>query len=226
MYILVAAATAFEIQPLVKFLESPDSPAPGHEVGTLITGIGTLAATWSLSRQIDRRRPDLIIQAGIAGCLTDILPGEVLAVAEDHPADLGVWEGGRFSTVFDLGLADADTPPFSKGRLVNPYRHLLGLTSLTTVGAITVNEITTSAERIRWYQQNTRAIVESMEGAALHFVCLQAGVPFLQLRSVSNTVGVRDKTKWEMGLAIGRLNQALLDFLSQPALAETVNLQT
>jgi futalosine hydrolase len=226
MYILVAAATAPEIQPLITSLESPDIRVLGHEVATLITGIGTMASTWSLSRQIDRRRPDLIIQAGIAGCLTDILPGEVLAVAEDYPADLGVWEEGRFRSVFDLGLAEADGFPFSKGGLVNPYRRLLRLTSLKPVRAMTVNEVTTSAERIRWYQQNTSAIVESMEGAALHFVCLQADITFLQLRAVSNTVGVRDKTKWEMGLAIGRLNQALTDVLSQPELAETVFLQS
>jgi futalosine hydrolase len=224
MYILVAAATAVEIQPAVEAFHRGLNGE--HEVGVLITGVGAMATTWSLSRQIDRRRPDLIIQAGIAGCLTDILPGEVMVVAEDEPADLGVWEEGEFKSIFDLRLADADSFPFSGGRLVNPYLPLLELTSLEPVRAITVNEITTAAERISWYQQNTDAVVESMEGAALHFVCLQSGVPFLQLRAISNAVGVRDKTKWEMGLALGRLNSALIACLSKPALAEKVLLQS
>ena len=102
--------------------------------------------------------------------------------------------------------------------MVNPYRPLLGLTGLPCVGALTVNEITTNPDRISWYQQNTTAVVESMEGAALHYVCLQAGIPFLQLRAVSNAVGVRDKTKWDIKLAITRLNEALIPLLARPAL--------
>jgi futalosine hydrolase len=226
MYILVAAATAPEIQPAIEAFRQGNRLNGEHDVGVLITGVGAMATTWSLSRQIDRRRPDLIIQAGIAGCLRDILPGEVLVVTEDEPADLGVWEDGEFKSIFDLRLADADSFPFSGGRLVNPYLPLLELTSLEPVRGITVNEITTAAERITWYQQNTDAVVESMEGAALHFVCLQSGVPFLQLRAISNAVGVRDKTKWEMGLALGRLNSVLMACLSKPALAEKVLLKS
>jgi futalosine hydrolase len=31
-----------------------------------------------------------------------------------------------------------------------------------------------------------------MEGAALHFVCLQEDISFIQLRAISNFVGERD----------------------------------
>ena len=54
-----------------------------------------------------------------------------------------------------------------------------------------------------------------MEGGPLHYVCLQMGVPFLQLRSVSNTVGVRDKTQWNIPLAIARLNEELIDLFKK-----------
>jgi futalosine hydrolase len=80
---------------------------------------------------------------------------------------------------------------------------------------MTVNEITTGAERVGWHQQNATAIVESMEGGPLHYVCLRMGVPFLQLRSVSNTVGVRDKTQWNIPLAIARLNEQLIHLLEK-----------
>ncbi|HEV3324800.1 MAG TPA: futalosine hydrolase, partial [Puia sp.] len=145
MQILLAAATTFEIQPTIDFLLNPD-PGPGsppHRISTLITGVGSMATTWSLMRQISRDRPDLIIQAGIAGCFTGKYPGEVVVVKEEIPGDLGVWEDQRFKTLFDLRLTDADTPPFSGGRLVNPHRQLLTLTSLEPVKSITVNEITT-----------------------------------------------------------------------------------
>ena len=219
MIILLAAATTFEIQPAIDALSAGGTDL---DVRPLVTGVGSLAAAWSIMRQIDSGRPGLIIQAGIAGCMTGRSPGEVFAVGEDQFSDQGVWEDGRFKTLFDMKLADGDVFPFTGGRLVNPYGPLLELTGLPCVGALTVNEITTNPERISWYQQNTTAVVESMEGAALHYVCLQAGVPFLQLRSVSNAIGVRDKTKWDIKLAIARLNEKLISLVNKPALKNEI----
>jgi futalosine hydrolase len=219
MIILLAAATTFEIQPAIDALSDGGA---GLDIRPLITGVGAMAAAWSIMRQIDRGRPGLIIQAGIAGCLTGQSPGEVFTVGEDQFSDQGVWEEGRFKSLFEMKLADGDAFPFTGGQLVNPFRPLLGLTGLPCVGALTVNEITTNPERIRWYQQNTTAVVESMEGAALHYVCLQSGVPFLQLRSVSNAVGVRDKTKWDIKLAITRLNETLIPLLTNSALKNEI----
>ena len=45
-------------------------------------------------------------------------------------ADLGVWEGQGFKTLFDLGLSDRDGAPFSNGLLANPYKRLLDFTAL------------------------------------------------------------------------------------------------
>lgn len=220
MDILLAAATSFEIQPTIDFLRArPTNPAghapAPHPISTLITGVGSTATAWSLMRQIDRHPPDLVIQAGIAGCFTGKPPGEVLIVEEEVLADLGVWEDHRFKTLFDLKLTDPDTPPFSAGRLINPYRRLLHLAALETVRSATVNEITTDPDRIRWHQQNTAAVVEGMEGGALHYVCLQEKIAFLQLRSVSNDVGVRDKTKWDIRSALSRLNEELIRLLER-----------
>ncbi len=54
-----------------------------------------------------------------------------------------------------------------------------------------------------------------MEGAALHFVCLRERIPFLQLRTISNKIGERDKTKWNIGLAILNLNAELILLLNE-----------
>ena len=45
-----------------------------------------------------------------------------------------------------------------------------------------------------------------MEGAAFHFVCLQQKIPFIQIRSISNSVGERDKSKWVIKEAVSNLN--------------------
>ncbi|HVS95849.1 MAG TPA: hypothetical protein VHE54_05160, partial [Puia sp.] len=110
MHILLAAATTFEIQPTIDVLGrnavSKGFPPP------LITGVGGVATTWSLMRHIGRSRPDLILQAGIGGSLAGHEPGAVFVIAEDRMADVGVWEYGGFRSPFDMGLADADAPPF------------------------------------------------------------------------------------------------------------------
>ena len=221
MHILLAAATTFEIQPTIDALGGR-SGAGRHRIEPLVTGVGGIATTWSLMRQIGSGRPDLIIQAGIAGTLRDRPAGEVLVIGEDEPADTGVWEEGLFNTIFDMGLADRNAAPYVDGRLVNPHRRLMALTGLETVAGLTVNEITTNAERIRWYQQKTAAVVESMEGAPLHYVCLREHIPFLQLRSVSNVVGVRDKSKWDIRGAIASLNERLIALLEHPALQKEI----
>ena len=53
-----------------------------------------------------------------------------------------------------------------------------------------------------------------MEGAALHYVCLQQSVPFLQIRSISNEVGERDKSKWRMKEAVENLNTELIKLIT------------
>lgn len=215
MYILLVAATSFEIQPAIDQLKEDPSLIEGHGTEVLITGIGSLPTAYSLMRQIGRQRPDIIIQAGIAGCFIPGRTGEVLVIKEEVLGDLGVQEGGQFKTVFDLGLTDLNTLPFSNGLLVNPHQTLLDLPGLEKVRGITINEISTDAARIGWYQQNMAPVVESMEGGALHFTCLKEGIPFLQLRSVSNDIGVRDKSKWDIRTAISRLNLQLVEILKK-----------
>jgi futalosine hydrolase len=215
MEILLAAATTFEIQPTIDYLQEKAGEIGTLSVTPLVTGVGSVPTTWGLTRQLERSRPGLVLQAGIAGCFTGKAGGTVLAVREETLADLGVWEGNLFQSLFDMRLADADGFPFTGGRLVNPHDALFALAGLEAVSAVTVNEITTDAKMISLYQQNNSAVVESMEGGPLHYVCLQAAIPFLQLRSVSNAVGIRDKTKWDISLAIARLNEELIRFLQK-----------
>ena len=215
MHLLLAASTAAEIQPVIDHLEENDRILQPHEVEVLITGVGAVATTWSLAHTINNHRPDLVIQAGIAGCFSDYEPGKTLAISEDSFGDLGVWENNRFNTIFDLKLSEGNHPPYTNSSLANPNQKLLRFSGLEQVKAITVNEVTTDTKRIAWYQQNLSPVVESMEGAAFHYVCLQENIPFLQIRSVSNYIGERDKTKWNIQEAVSSLNEKLILLLNE-----------
>jgi futalosine hydrolase len=211
MRILLCAATSFEIGPTTGFLREQ-----GLEdlVDVLLTGVGLLAATHALTKQVLSRRPDFILQGGIAGTFDEKLPpGETIAVTADTVADLGVQEGGQFRTISDLGLQATNGGPWQGDWLVNPHRDVIARTGLQTGRGITINEISTDPARMAFYTERFGAKVESMEGAALHYVGLQEGIPFLQLRAISNLVGERDKNKWRIADSIASLDQALRQFI-------------
>jgi futalosine hydrolase len=213
MDILLTAATRLEIQPTIDFLKNSGYRAGPHNVQILLTGVGQVATTHQLTRRIAQSRPDLILQGGIAGCFTDRKKGDLVVVKEEILADLGVWEEGSFKTLFDMNLADGNALPFTNGGLVNPFEEIISSAGLEAVKSVTVNEISTSPDRIAWYQQNWSPVVESMEGGALHYVCISENIPFLQLRAISNRVGDRDKTRWDFQTAIRNLNGKLAGLL-------------
>ena len=75
--------------------------------------------------------------------------------------------------------------------------------------AITVNLLTDEKNVAEKLFQKYGAALETMEGAAFHYVCLQEKIPFLQLRGISNYVGERDKTKWKLKESINQMNKTL-----------------
>lgn len=212
MDILLIAATAKEIEP---FFEYYRNTKRAQNIDILITGIGLTATTYRLLKQLQLKRPDLVIQAGVAGCFDrSIALGTVVAVKKETIADQSVIELKKLKTLFDLQLVPHDQFPFKKGWLENNSEALKKL-KLKKVDAISVNEITTSKQRVRFYEVSFKAAIESMEGAALHYTCLMEKVPFIQLRSISNYIAERDKTKWDMKKSIANLNKELISLVEK-----------
>lgn len=211
MQLLLCASTEFEIKPTIDLIREESI----KDVDILITGVGMMATTYSLTKATSQRKPDFILQAGVAGCLDEKLPlTKIVLVENENIGDLGVEENGSFKTLFDLKLLDKNSLPWSNRKLSNNVEALKS-TGLTIVDGVTVNEISTNKKRIDYYRTQLNASVESMEGAALHFVALQEKIPFLQMRSLSNFVGERDKSKWVMDIAIANLNIELKRILTK-----------
>jgi futalosine hydrolase len=204
MSLLLCAATPFEIRPLTEWISRENI----RGVDVLITGVGLTAATYSLTKAVLTQKPRFLLQAGVAGGFdTSMKLGSVVAIRSEIIGDQGVYEQGRFQSLFDLKLLQPNDPPWTNGRLYNKPE-ILERSALPAVDSVAINEISTNTERIEaWRQENIA--VESMEGAALHYVALLENIPFLQIRSLSNFVGERDKSKWVMADAITRLNKEL-----------------
>ena len=200
MQILLIAATATEIEPFT---------AANSRVDTLITGVGVPAAIYHLQKRIHQIDYDFIIQAGIAGGFSNEMAlGRVVLVKQDCFADLGMEEKGNYTPIFNTAFADKDEFPFTDGWLINTDEKLKYI-DLPKAKAITLNKVSDSELQKQQFVQSFNADLETMEGAALHYVCLQEHIPFLQIRSISNHVGERDKTKWKIKEAIENLNKEL-----------------
>lgn len=203
----IVAATQMEIAPVL----NKDLPA---NFKTCITGIGTAATTYNLLLFIQNEKPDFLIQAGIAGCFDKkITLSSFFVIEKDCFADLGVMENNVWVDMFDLGLIGKDSKPYEAGWLINKTQTSIFKNENRTAG-ITVNEITTSASKNNSWLNKYGATLESLEGAAFHYVCLMQGIPFLQVRTVSNYVGERDKNNWEAEKAILHLNKKLHEMFS------------
>ncbi|WP_276500468.1 futalosine hydrolase [Terrimonas pollutisoli] len=214
MTCLLVAATSFEISPFIESYRNSNNQFPGkHDLDILITGIGLTASTYSITKQINLKRPDIVIQAGVAGCFDRNIPlASVFTIRQDRIADLGVMEKNEFRSLFDSGLVPPDHYPHTRGWLVNKSE-AFKKTKLKKVKAISVNEISTQKRRIKFYEESFDPVLESMEGAALHHVCLMEKIEFIQLRSVSNYVGERNKKNWKLQASINSLNIELADLL-------------
>jgi futalosine hydrolase len=213
MKILVCAATPMEIAP---FMTEYDNAIENDDLDVLITGIGLTATTYSLTKYLSLKQPELVIQAGIAGCFDKkVALGTVVGIKQEAIADESVIEHNQFKTLFDLKLVSRNRFPYKNGWLINDNsRAWQEKINLRFVKGISVNEVTTAMDKIEFYQEAFRATTESMEGAALHFTCLMEKIPFLQIRSISNYVGERDKGRWNLKVSVANLNNELKQLLS------------
>ena len=79
------------------------------------------------------------------------------------------------------------------------------LASLRAVNGITVNTVHGNDDSIARVTRRFSPDVESMEGAAFMYACLIHGVPFAQVRAVSNIVERRNRAAWKLAEAIANL---------------------
>lgn len=225
MRILVVAATALEIAPILATLRPASAAAArlqpctghGHDIDVLTTGVGMVATAAWCSRVLAASSYHLAMNVGVCGSFDPALgPGAVLHVTEDCLPELGAEDGAAFLTIQEMGLLGGDEFPFRSGRLRNeaPPAHA-ALRALPEVRGITVNTVHGHEASIASVVQRYHPQVESMEGAAFMYACLISATPFAQVRAVSNVVERRNRAAWKMSDAVTNLGDAVLRILNQ-----------
>jgi futalosine hydrolase len=215
MNVLVVAATEEELESVRKKTEG--SQIKDVRLEFLVTGVGSKATTYSMVKKITSHRFDLAINIGLAGTFRDeIQIGEVVAVVSDQFADLGAEDQDKFLSAFDIGLIPRDRFPFWNGKLkCDGIEKFTLLGEFKKVKAITVNTVHGHDRTIQRTMSKFHPDVESMEGAAFHYVCMLEKIPGIQIRAISNRVERRNRESWDIELAIQNLSSATIRFLKQ-----------
>ena len=153
---------------------------------TFCCGIGPVEAALQTARALAERKPDAVVHVGIAGSRTLEPPALVLG---SEAVYCDVIDPG--STLPRVERAHPDAALLERAQAVLPEARVLPIATCGKVGAGTGFE------------------VEAMEGFGVLRACELAGVPAVELRSISNSPDEPDRTRWRFDDAFAALAEAL-----------------
>lgn len=192
----------------------------GQHCRLVSTGIGAVNAAHALTWQVEVQRPLLVLQFGVAGAYVPAgLPvGAVACATEEIYGDLGVLtpEGWQPADLIGIPLARGDPPRFNRF----PLDQGLVARAAAACGArtgpfVTVAQCSGIQSAGDAFHRRFGALCESMEGAAAAHVCALYGVPFLEVRGVSNLVEDRDLSRWDIPGGARAAQQAALQMIER-----------
>ena len=181
-------------------------------------GIAKVNTAAGLAVLIKELKPNKVIQFGIAGAYPNsgLAITEVVVANTDMHIDTGVKTDDTWQDMQKMGFSllvkdKSYYNIFPTNQALTNELSKLGLKSVSFASSETVTGSHSDALRI---EQSLSVAVESMEGAAAAQVCLALDTAFAEIRAISNIVGQRDKSKWQIEQAIITLNKRILEYLS------------
>jgi futalosine hydrolase len=176
---------------------------PSHVVVESV-GVGPAAAAAGTARLLANGSYRAVISAGIAGGFPGRAPvGATVIGARSIAADLGAESPDGFLPIEELGfgtsLRPAD-PLLLKGLTAALPEAIVG--DVLTLATVTGTAATAEALSRRF----PRAVAEAMEGFGVAVAA--AGLPFAELRAISNPIGPRDRAAWRLKDAFAALSTA------------------
>jgi futalosine hydrolase len=195
-------------------------------VALVVGGYDKVNASHALTCLLLAARPALVLQVGVAGAYpgSGLAVGDLALATEEVYADTGVLapEGWLSTEAIGLALARVGGREYGNAFPLDPGlvraalrvveeaawrepRPLIAAGRCLTSSLVTGRAADAGALAGRWH-----ALAESMEGAAAAHVCALHGVPFLEVRGISNLAGDRDKAGWDLNGAAARAAAAAL----------------
>jgi futalosine hydrolase len=171
----------------------------------LAGGVGPARAAAAAGTALAVAPFDLVVSAGVGGGFAGRAGiGDLVLADRVVHADLGAGSPDGFLPVDRLGFGQVETvlDPALVARAARSTGALVG-------PIVTVSTGTGTAERAAELAAAHRPAAEAMEGAGVLAAAQAHGVPFLELRAVSNPVGPRDRAGWDLPGALARLGPAV-----------------
>ncbi|MBW7476101.1 futalosine hydrolase [Paenibacillus oenotherae] len=202
--VLVITAVEAERDAVVRGLRG----AAGFDV--VAAGVGTARAAAGTAAALAAGGYRLVISAGIGGGFEGrAAVGTVVVASKVIAADLGAETPEGFLSLDELGfgssciavdvtLADTVAAALKQAGLPASTGAVLTVSTVTGTGE-------TASELIR---RNPDAAAEAMEGYGAAVAAKRLGLPFLELRTISNAVGPRDRSAWRIKEALEVLEAA------------------
>ncbi len=185
-------------------LEAKRLPILPHS-SIVVSGIGAVNAALSTQTALLEVKADLVLSIGIAGAYpkSNLNLGDVIVSSQIVYAGLGVQNGAEVTALnFPIAANVFQTLP------VWEQAATFANTAKLEYGVIaTLETVTTNLTRAAGIEQQFAARAEAMEGAGVAHAALRAGVPALEIRTISNAVG--DRENWQLQKALERLNNTL-----------------
>jgi futalosine hydrolase len=184
--------------------------AAARHAEVVVAGVGPAAAGAATGAALSRAEYDLVVSAGIGGGFAPRQPGEIAVASCIVFADLGADTVDGFLPVSALGFGSEsyDVAPRLAVELADRTGGHLGT-------VLTVATVTGTAERAAALARRfPDAVAEGMEGAGVAAAGTLHGVPFGELRAISNVVGPRDRGSWQMVPALESLGRAVASVLA------------
>lgn len=184
--------------------------SPPHALDVLAGGVGPAAAAAATARaltvaELSGRPYTLVVSAGVCGGFAPVTAGPVVA-ASIVAADLGAENPAAadgFTPVTELGFGTSAHPvPLPLAQAVADACDA-PLGPLLTVSTVTGSTARAAALTAR----HPGAVGEAMEGFGVAEAAVAHGLPVLEIRTVSNPVGPRDRDAWRIREALGELTE-------------------
>jgi futalosine hydrolase len=176
-----------------------------------LAGVGPISAAIQTTKSLAAGEYDLVINMGIAGGFADKAEvGSLVIANEIVSGDLGAESPEGFITLDELGFG-ASTRFKTEGDLVEILLEAIKgagvsvrIGNILTLSTVTGTAKTTSELQLR----EPGASAEAMEGYGVAMAAKEFGVPVLEIRSISNPIGPRDRSAWRIKDALDTLESA------------------
>lgn len=188
------------------------------------TGIGKALAASSTTALIHAFSPAMIINTGCAGAYagSGLETGDLALATCEIFADEGVEtpEGWQSLEKMGISLRGKNGPGFGNeiplsAALVGKARRIATRDGFKFKAGkfLTVSTCSGSSTRGAVLIKRYGGVCENMEGAAVALTASLYGIPFLEVRGISNIVEDRDLSRWDIPLAVASASNFIEQFL-------------